>query len=236
MIAALKLEAPEALPSDLRAALVPHRDVFLANRFVDQVLEDRDVRAIGEELESFLAAQPIYAYHCTKEPEPGYFAANGLRLTDVEAHQAWFLERFGGRFTDTQRDWLRSAWHDYFVKQGQAKLRNNLIWACLTRSLVRDDGCEPFFDYFGGEAVSMVADARPDIASILKSIGRPVVVEVAVHGGRLRAGHPMSYAVLSRFHHALRGDAWLFESAAHWPQPVPPLDVLAVTPLEEFTP
>lgn len=235
MSGALKLESPEALPSGLREALKQHQDLFLANAFVERVLEHPDVRAIGKELEAFLATQRIHAYHCTKEPEPEYFKANGLRLTEVAGHQAWFLERFGTRFTETQRQWLQSAWHQYFVEQGQAKLRNGRLWACLSRSLVSDDGCEPFFRYFGGEAISMVAGAHPAVAAILETIGRPVVVEIAVHGGQLKASYPMSYAVLSTYHRQLRADARPFESEARWPHPVPPSDVLAVTPFELFT-
>jgi hypothetical protein len=236
MPAALKLESPDALPPGLRAALARHQGVFLANAFVEGALEHPDVRAIGEELESFLATQRIHAYHCTKEPEPGYFRGNGLRLTEVAAHQAWFLEHFGARFTETQRQWLHSAWHQYFVKHGQAKLRNGLLWACLSRSLVCDDGCQPFFRYFGGEAISMVADAHPEVLAILESIGRPVVVEIAVGGGRVKASYPMSYAVLSHYHRELRADARAFASEARWPHPVAPSDILAVTPLELFTP
>jgi hypothetical protein len=236
MPAALKLESPDALPAELRVALARYTDVFLANTFIDRVLENAAIRAIGEELERFLAAQHIHAYHCTKEPDPGYFQASGLRLTEVAVHQAWFLEQFGPRFTEAQRQWLQTAWDQYFVKEGQAKLRNGLLWACLSRSLVADEGCEPFFEYLGGEAISMVADANRGVASVLRAIGRPVVVEVAVLGGRLKASYPMSYSVLSQYHVGLRADARLFESEARWRHAVSPSDILAVTPLERFNP
>lgn len=232
----LKLESPEALPSKLRAALIQHRDVFLAKAFVEQVLEDPNIRAIGEELERFLASQRIYAYHCTKEPTPGYFKSSGLRLTQVDVHQEWFLDRFGANFTESQRQWLKSAWHRYFVKEGQGKPRNGFLWACLSRSMVPEDGCKSFFQYFGGEAISKVAHRNAPVAAILESIGQPVVVEFAVDGAHLTAMYPMSYSVLSQYHRQLRADARICVSEAHFPHPVPPSDILAVTPLKLFTP
>ncbi len=40
---ALKLESPEALPSNLRGALLRRHAVFLANAFIEGVLEDPEV-------------------------------------------------------------------------------------------------------------------------------------------------------------------------------------------------
>ncbi len=231
---ALQLESSEAMPSEIRARLAAHRQLFLSNGSIEAVLEDHAMRQIAQDLEVFLGRQRIRAYHCTKEPEAGYFEAHGLRPTEVAHHQAWFLERFGHSFTPEQRCWLEAAWHDYFINEGQAKLRNGLIWACLTRRLVIEDGCESFFKYFGGEAISMVADADPEIAAILESIGRPVVVELAVEGSTLRAGYPMSLAVLSRHHRQLRPDARFFDSEGRWSVPVLPADIIKVTALDEF--
>lgn len=237
MPAPLKLEAPEALPDHLRSELARHAASFQRERFLEGAFRTNPVvKEIADRLDQFLATQRIRAYHCTREPEAGYFESNGLRLTDVASHQAWFMGRFGDQFTPEQKARLTSAWHDYFVRQRQAEHRNGLLWACLSRSLVLDEGCDPFFQYLGGEAISMVVDAHPDLAGVLGTLGRPVIVELAVDGANLHAGHPMSYAVLSLYHRSVRADAHLYFSEARWSRPVPPEDVLCVTPRGQFAP
>lgn len=232
---ALKLEALEAIPEALRAALARQDNAFREHSFLENLLEHNEVRAIARDLEVALSDRRIHAYHCSKEPWPGYYQAHGLRLTDVAEHQQWFLTNFSDRFSPAQLARLKSLWHQYFVLEGQAMLRNGRLYACLSRSLVTDDGCSDFFEYFGGEAVSMVADADAEIAAVLSKIGNPVVVEIAVDGDLLKAGHPMSYAVLSQHHRRLRPDAYEYKSEANWKREVPPGDVLKVTPLSAFT-
>lgn len=234
MSAALKLESPEALPTEFRRALAPYAGHFQETGFLEHVLRHQPVKSVAQELDQFLATQRIHAYHCTKEPEAGYFEQHGLRLTDVANHQAWFLEHFGHRFTADQVRWLREAWQQYFVRERQAELRNGLLFACLSRSLVANGGCDDFFQYFGGEAISMVAGVNPGVDQVLEAIGRPVVVEVALDGAALTARYPMSYAVLSSYHKQLRPDAAPYESEASWKGPVSAADVLQVTPRQDF--
>ena len=115
-------------------------------------------------------------------------------------------------------------------------LRNGHIWACLSRSLVKTSGTETFFRFFGGESIFMPLIKYSSIASKLESIGRPVVVEVALPGNVLKAEYEMSLAVLSRHHATIRPNAHPYESEARLRQAVPPEDILRVTLLSQFQP
>ena len=232
----LRLDSPHALPIKFIARLAPYERLFRSHKFLDSVLENESVRTIADDLNVYLKQRRIYGYHCTREPWPTYFETHGLRLADVGAHQAEFLAIFGDRFTETEITQMKAAWEDYFEGHRQRTLRNGLVWACLSRSLVRSSGTETFFRFFGGECIFMPLKHHSAIASKLEAIGHPVVVEVALPGDILQARHEMSTSVLSRHHIKIRPDAHLYESEAHLRQAIPKEDIIRVTPLREFRP
>jgi hypothetical protein len=232
----LRLESPDALPVRFVSRLAMQEALFRECGSLEQVLEHSAVRAIADDLEAHLTQQRIHGYHCTKEPEPGYFAAQGLRPTDVGRHQDEFLAMFGARFTEAEVAEMKAAWHEYFVRSGQSRHRNGLVWVCLSRSLVKTSGTQAFYRYFGGEAIYMPFQEDSSVAAKLAAIGQPVVVEVSLPGDALKAGYPMAMAVLSQHHRSVRPNAQLYESEARLRQGVPATDVIRVTPLREFAP
>ncbi|MFC3110368.1 hypothetical protein ACFQAT_05040 [Undibacterium arcticum] len=232
----LRLDSSDALPAAFVARLARHRHLFQDHEFLDTVPESRSVRSIADDLEAYLKQQRIHGYHCTKEPSPGFFETRGLRPTNVQAHQAEFLSMFGDQFTADEVTEMKAAWEDYFERHGQRRLRDGFVWACLSRSLVKTSGTETFFRFFGGESIFMPLKQDLSIASKLETIGRAVVVEVALPGDVLKAGYEMSLAVLSRHHATIRPDAYPYESEARLRQMVPPTDIICVTPLSEFQP
>ena len=232
----LRLESPDALPPEVATRLVSHRHLFLKHEFLEDVLENQSVRMIADDLEAYLKQQCIHGYHCTKEPSPGYFEMHGLRPTDLQTHQSEFLGTFGDRFTAKEVTEMKVAWEDYFERHGQRKLRDGLVWACLSRSLVKTAGTETFFRFFGGESIFMPLKQHSSIPSKLEVIGRAVVVEVALPGDVLKAGHDMHLAVLSHHHATIRKDAHQYRSEARLRQTVTPKDIIQVTPFCEFQP
>jgi hypothetical protein len=227
----LRLDDPASLPPSFAAKLADFDQVFQRCEYADILADDRGLRRLGDELETYLRTQPIYAYHCSREPEPGYFHKHGLRLTNLQTHQEEFLARFGERFTSGEIADMREAWRRHFVQGGQVKYREGMIWFCLTRETAYSSGTEVFFKYFGGEAVFMPLKRHPTIAKKLSQIGAPVVVEVRLPPGVASAHRPLSLPLLSAYHRTRRTDAcpWLAET--HVRQPVLPADVVAVTPV-----
>ena len=148
----------------------------------------------------------VQAYHCTREPSPGFFEAHGLRLTNLSDHQAEFLESHGHHFTQAERETVEAEWDRQFHrKTGSSGVRNGLIWMCLSRPGVPHDGTDKFFTYFGGEAIywPFVSGQHPTIAAKLQSIGQPVVVELAVPAKDRNCLQPLAHYVLSCHHHTL---------------------------------
>lgn len=162
-MAPLKLDSVESLPSPLRAQMLERRAVFEASRWLDDVLKDPKVQMIELELEAYLRTRQVVGYHCTREPEPGYFKRHGLRALSLQEHQAWFLATHGHHFTSEEREKIETAWDHYFVGQ-QVKARQGTLWFCLTAETVCD-GTDALFKYNGGEAVHKPLRDEPEILS-----------------------------------------------------------------------
>lgn len=231
----LKLESRLALPGCFRQRLLPFTSALKATGFVENLIQgDATFRQISEDLDTHLATQRIWAYHCTKEASPGHFLGSGLRLTNLEEHQAKFLAAHGHRFTPREIDEMKRGWLDHFVNGGQVAIRQNRIHACLSRPLVVSHGTRLFHRYFGGEIIYFPHCDHPTIGPKLAAIGNPVVVEFAVLGSKLNCRYPMSYYVLSRYHRQLKRSAHRFDSEADFGTAVPPADVIQVTPADQF--
>lgn len=233
MKSTLNLESVCSIPPDYALQLDAYRAYFLEHEFLDDVLKHPSIGRLAQQLEGYLKQQLIEGYHCTKEPTPGYFEANGLRVTDLIAHQAEFLQNFHQEFSSSEIKIMKSAWSEHFLPN-QVAGRNGLVWMVLSRSRVKTSGTKTFFRYFGGESVFKPLLRHNEISEKLEKIGRAVVVEVAVPGHLLTAHYDMSKCVLSNFHKSIRGDAYLYNSEASSKLEVPPAAVIKVTPLSEF--
>lgn len=227
----LRLDDVSSLPSDLLARVCQFDGLFRQHEHIDSVAADARFRLLRDELEAHLRTQPIRGYHCSREPEPGYYLREGLRLTDVAAHQAEFMARHGHLFTATEAADMKAAWQSYFVGTGQSESRNGRLWFCLTEATARSSGTEVFFNRFGGEAVFMPLKDHRTIALKLGQIGAPVIVEVRLPPGAAARYRSLALPLLSAYHLTVRPDAHPWEAETYIQQPVPPADVLAVTPV-----
>lgn len=214
--------------------LTPFKRVFQCNEYIEPVLDTKGVKPIADELEEYLRGQYILAYHCTKQPVPGFFEARGLRLTDVHAHQQEFLAAFAGEFTQPELANLQSSWDQHFMDT-QLKNRNGRIWACLTRELVLSEGARWFFKFYGGESIYFPMKDHPTLASKLEALGEPVVVEFAVQGAELVTFYPLALPVLGALLRSWNTkEVAKSDLEAHIRMPVHTQDILVVSPLAYF--
>jgi hypothetical protein len=236
---AIRLESPAAMPAEFEQRLQPYVSVFKKFEFIDQVLGTAGMADIEGDLEVFLRAQTVHTYHCTREPSPGFFEAHGLRLTNLSAHQAEFLENHGHHFTQAERESLATGWASYFYRgTGTSGVRNDLIWMCLSRPGAPHDGTNKFFTYFGGEAIywPFVRGQHPTIAAKLQTIGQPVVVELALPATDVHCFQPLARYVLSCHHKTLNPAIGRPGAEARLKRDVAASEVLQVTPFANFVP
>lgn len=232
--APLRLDSLDSLPLEFKHRLEPYRHDFERYEHLETVLRNKRVKRIAEELSEYLRKQDIRAYHCTKEPYADFFEKRGLRLTDIRSHQEEFLHELSDIFTPDELNFMKSAWADYFTPFN-LKHRNNRIWMCLTKRLANNSGTEPFFTYYGGEAIYFPLREHPPIEKKLREIGQPVVVEICVRGGNLRVFRELSEPLLGALHQQWRSAPTApSDLECHQVVPVPPEDILAVRTLVDF--
>jgi hypothetical protein len=229
----LRLEDPETIPLALRDALAAHGSLMHSEVRTESLVQGGPLAGIASALADHLHRQTIIGYHCTREPEPGYFATHGLRATNLAEHQDEFLRRLGHHFTFEELAYMRKQWHSYF-NESQKRSREGRVWACLTRALAVSTGTEPFFAAYGGEAIHMPLADDSSAKQKLAALGQPVIVEVALPGDRIRTFCEMAYCALSYYHRRVNPASHLMESEAYLLDGIRPLDVLSVVPLAEF--
>lgn len=175
----------------------------------------------------------------SKESKSGFFETEGLRLTDLRSHQIQFLRDHGHCFSVQEKQMLNEGWDRQFHRDRQAlEGRNRKIWMCLSRPGLPHDGTERFFEYFGGDAVywPFVHGQHPSIASKLRAIGSPVVVEVAVPAADLVRFGPIARYVLECHHQRLNPSVRRPDAEAYVERDLAPEEVIQVTPRQSFVP
>jgi len=231
----LRIDTDDWWSSSLKDRLEAQRDTLLQNEYMEALIESEPFRSIADELINFIRKHRILAYHCTKEPQPHFFAASGLRILDRGKHQADFLDRYQSLFTPTELNQIQSDWAEYFTGE-QDGGRNGRLWFCLAPDQVADSGTESFFTYFGGEAIYMPLIHRPALATKLSAIGSPVVVETSIDPNELEAFSEVSLAIntMSLFHRRANPRACIHGSEGYVSCNVTPSEIVRVTPRELF--
>lgn len=191
------IEDLEAIPEQLLVAMEQLRPLLLRETYTSDIRYTPEVVPILDMLDKHLKTCSITAFHCSREPESGYFAAEGLRKLDLQHYQDWFIECHGAKFSDAQLLHIKFAWRSYFDRN-QVSGREAMLWFCLMPELVAD-GCENFFRYFGGEAIYM-AVSEPSVKEQLENIGHPVVVEICIPGKDVITCQRLALGTLNAFH------------------------------------
>lgn len=82
----LTLDDLSKLAQVFRSKLRPFKRLFLENEYVESLASEDEFRQIRDDLDAYLRTQPIRAYHCTQEHEPGYFVLALKRLPPSHSH------------------------------------------------------------------------------------------------------------------------------------------------------
>jgi hypothetical protein len=230
----IDLHDPSQIPQNLRHRLEHYRQAFLQKDWLEQIEDAKGFEDIKEELANWLAGQHVRTYHCTRVPSLDYFAANELRALNRVEHQREFLEKFGSYFTAQERSDMQKAWDAYFRGIGE-RCRNGLVWVCASKGLVKSNGTERFFTYFGGEAIYWAIPPDSSAAQKLKTLGQPAVVEMVLPVADFAyTASPFSMAMLSYYHHSLNSSAHLYESEGYLKRNIRISEIVRTTALADF--
>ncbi|MGD0280663.1 MAG: hypothetical protein ABSC11_15355 [Smithella sp.] len=231
----LHLDASDWWPNGMMESLLSHHDILLSNNYMENLIESEPFCSIAEELNAFILKHKVVGYHCTKESEKGYFEKCGIRVLDRKNHQNKFLKKFSSQFSVEDLNLLKQAWESYF-SIGQDYGRNGKIWFCLAPDQVISYGTKDFFTYFGGEAIYKPIKDYSSITQILRNIGNPVIVKVAIDPNDLHTFSQVPFAIntLSLFHQRQNPKAYIHSREGYLMHDVTPNEIICVTPKDSF--
>ena len=174
----LDLDHPDTWPVELRQVLDKLRPVFqnweleLPGR---SPLEfDAAVRTLGEALLPYA----LRGYHFTRltEEEAEHIKANGLEVLSADLLERRIASQVAcGSMTQEQANRLLAN------NQVRESNRAGMAWFCFYPAhSVRENGVRSLLEHCGGEALYNLNAEHPELGPLLKSLGRPALVEAEV--------------------------------------------------------
>jgi hypothetical protein len=222
------------IPPKILARLQPHHERLKSADYLEHFYDDEDIASIIRALNERCMREGIVGYHYTRSFAERLLA-NGLVATSGEARRRSFIDEFGHLFSRTQLHVIEVAWSAYFDRQ-QNRGRDDRVWFNLTLDALTDSGAEPLLRHYGGEVVYKPLASHPSIATILKSIGEPLVVSCALDATTLTtfAEWPWGKAWLGSYHLTLNPHACRVDFDVYTPHSVSRGSIIRVQRASEY--
>lgn len=130
---------------------------------------------IAEHVAEAMAGQHISVFHATRLLDPQQVFREGLKRLSI-AERIAAIEGLAAHgplapFSDVLQRLLKEAdLDDYRIREGQ-------VWFTPLRRNLHDDGCDVFFDHWGGEFVErLLCYSDAGLCNTIQNIGTPSVV------------------------------------------------------------
>lgn len=174
--------------------------------------------------ESGISAARVKAYHCTRAFQSD-IASEGLKRFNYAERVEYFrrhLQDYGVCEKQVD-DYLKEVGN--FLGYEELQGREGIVCFFLNRGFFEEDNeGEPFFQYFGGEAMYWMAKNIPrfgEVKTALENIGQPLIVTAVIEFRKIKNSHRAM--VLKR----LRGESTQ-NCEAFFVGDVPPSDILGI--------
>lgn len=228
---AIKLNCSSGIPLRLASKLRSVDSVLTGCEFLEVVLENRELYQIAEDLHALCLEKGVIGYHFTRAVREKIETC-GLIVSSGQERRRDFLAQHGHRFSEAQRERICHMWESYFTPP-QTQSRDGRIWFNFTLSALGNGGANDLLNYYGGEIINMPLTQDEDIATVLRTIGEPLIVECALETQRLHpfglSDIPWGKIWLSSYHVAVNPNAQQFDVDACQEQPVPPSQVVSIS-------
>jgi hypothetical protein len=171
-------------PSDLRAYLEQHQDLFLDWETGASGRAASEYDGVMRGLETLLRCYALVGWHCTRltEDEIASIQSVGMQLPDVG-----MLHRRVDAVVEAGLLPGRLAGRLKTEHQADDRWRSGSIWFCFyPPRQAGESGIGRFFRHWGGEALYNSHEDDPETGVALSTIGLPCIVEVLVPIASLR--------------------------------------------------
>ena len=195
---------PATWPIELRKALDELRPVFraweleLPGRSPKEF--DAAVRKLGVALEPYA----LRGYHFTRltDEEAEHIRTHGLEVLSTDLVERRINSQVaGGGMTEAQAKRLLAN------NQVSESNRAGMAWFCFYPAQeVRENGVRPLLEHWGGEALYNFNAEDSELGALLKSLGRPALVETDVPVDQLSSTIGLAFKVLGAdlHHHGIK--------------------------------
>lgn len=182
---------------------------------------------LAERLMDVMARRTIRGWHYTRmtDNEVDRLKADGVTLPSSDTIRArLYAQVAAGAFTAEIADALHAASP---FQRGQEDIRAGRFWMVSHPQEISDGGVELLLGNWGGEGVYFWL-SEPDHVALVRTIGRPRIVEVAAPLSKSPHAFSAAEAVMASFARSSGStpDAKAFD--LHVVEPLPPTAVLAV--------
>jgi len=148
--------------------------------------------SLRSELKQLLINESFECYHCTKVINPNEIVLNGLHVLKTSDLKNRVLKTIGPYINDNQRKYFIECFDSYV--DGSLGIREKMIWFVPNLKEVDDQGCELFFEYYGGEITRrLLYDRKDEFYPILKQLGSPIIVQCSVRFSELSQNHFLNF-------------------------------------------
>lgn len=229
---AINLTSCDQVPTQIIRRLQDLESVFTEHEFLEGVLAVDTLYQTTVELNALCLREGVIGYHYTRAIKKDIETV-GLQCTNCVTHQRSFMLKHGDRFSDVQRRRIQQHWNDYFDAT-QMRVRDGRVWFNFTLAALHDGGADPLLAYFGGETIYMPLKRDVEVASILQTIGQPLVIECILATDNLHtfSEHPWGRIWLSTYHTTINPDSHQCDVDAYIRERLPPTRIASINVVE----
>jgi hypothetical protein len=192
------LDTSEAWPDDVLDYLSNHHNLFRAwekggSTLVSAQRYDRALEGLWDVLKQYT----ITGWHCTRltDAEAAAILSDGMRLPDADMlHRRIDTLVSDGIVTATIAARLKTE------NRARHESRAGRVWFCFFPPRLRgESGIGGLLRFWGGEALYSEHDRDPETGPILRSIGRPCLVEAEVPIAMLEPAGSLYFKIVLRY-------------------------------------
>jgi len=222
------LALADEIPAEIIYRLRDHVPLLKRIQHSEEFSAHQPIIEIVRELDAICESEGIIGVHYTRGIRER-ISSQGLLTRSGAERRTEFLEMYGHRFTDAQRERLIAGCTSYFDEQ-QNRVRNGRIWFNLTRAAMSNGSAEPLLSHYGGEVVYKPFSGDEEIEAVLCSLGEPMIVECSLRPDSLRKSceYPWGRIWLSSYHCTVNPEAVQWDVDLYSQESVPPAAILKI--------
>lgn len=203
----INLDSPEGLVKSWITDIPNINSYCLSVTFLEELVEIPDIRCALQKIDDYCLAGKVLGFHFTRANKKSIQKEGLIPRFGGEIREK-FRKDFNVVFDSNEWQQIENTWSSYFTKN-QQQSRDQRIFFNFTKNALLNGSAFRLLNRYGGEQVSMCFDDETRIASVLASLGEPMIIKCALSAKFLSTYMPYPWAkiALSSYHCRLNSKA-----------------------------